>query len=258
MRSNVAVGWFFLCKVTDNCKILTFSPRKIIDSTLTQAVSSWPNSDSNDYQHDSTLTRLISLIFTIDSTLTRLIWVRVESNLTQDSWVEHNPGSYMLQLYVTFTDRDGTCKMPMTKITSIFVSISGIVIDLEYPDCKRNKPGRQVMFRYSVLREFRDAFIGHEMRMPTTKYNEYWVGRESEKPSVRCHNVSDARLGKQMSPWEVWDLISRNAPESPWQCKTYLYRNEEYCMRPTSHGKLIWLTLAHRLAWRYQNTRTFD
>ena len=92
MRSNVAIGWFFLCKVTDNCKILTFSPRKIIDSTLTQAISSWLNSDSNDYQRDSTLTRLISLIFTADSTLTRLTWVRVESNLTHDSWVEHNPG----------------------------------------------------------------------------------------------------------------------------------------------------------------------
>ena len=91
LRSNVTVGWFFLCKVTDNCKILTFSPRKIIDSTLTQAVSSWLNSDSNDGQRNSTLTRLISLIFTADSTLTRLIWVRVESNLTHDSWVEHNP-----------------------------------------------------------------------------------------------------------------------------------------------------------------------
>ena len=78
VRSNVAVGWFFLCKVTYNCKIFTFSPRKIIDSTLTQAVSSWFNSDSNDDQRDSTLTRLISLIFTADSTLTRLIWVRVE------------------------------------------------------------------------------------------------------------------------------------------------------------------------------------
>ena len=90
-RSNVAVDWFFLCKVTDNCKILTFSPRKIIDSTLTQAVSSWLNSDSNDDQRDSTLTRLISLISTADSTLIRLIWVRVQSNLTHDSWVEHNP-----------------------------------------------------------------------------------------------------------------------------------------------------------------------
>ena len=29
--SNVAVGWFFLCKVTDNCKIVTFSLRKISD-----------------------------------------------------------------------------------------------------------------------------------------------------------------------------------------------------------------------------------
>ena len=93
LRSNVAVSWFFLCKVTDNCKILTFSPRKIINSTLTQAVSSWLNSDSNDDQRDSTLTRLISLIFTTDSTLTRLIWVRVESNLTYDSWIEHNPDS---------------------------------------------------------------------------------------------------------------------------------------------------------------------
>ena len=91
VRSNVAVGWFLLCKVTDNCKILTFSLRKIIHSTLTQAVFSWLNSDSNDDQRDLTLTRLISLIFTADSTLTRLIWVRVESNLTHDSWVEHNP-----------------------------------------------------------------------------------------------------------------------------------------------------------------------
>ena len=79
------------CKVIDNCKILTFSLRKISDSTLTQAVSSWLNSDSNDDQRDSTLTRLISLIFTADSTLTRLIWVRVVSNLTHDSWVGHNP-----------------------------------------------------------------------------------------------------------------------------------------------------------------------
>ena len=92
VRSNVAVGWFFLCKVTDNCKILTFSLRKISDSTLIQAVSSWLNSDSNDNQRDSTLTRLISWIFTDESTLTRLIWVRDESNLTHDSWVEHNPG----------------------------------------------------------------------------------------------------------------------------------------------------------------------
>ena len=95
VRSNVVVGWFFICKVTDNCKILTFSPKKIIDSTLTQTVSSWLNSDSNDDQRDSTLTRLISLIFTADSTLTRLIWVRVESNLTHDSWVEHNPGCHL-------------------------------------------------------------------------------------------------------------------------------------------------------------------
>ena len=65
---------------------------KFSDSTLTEAVCMWLNSDSNDDQRDSTLTRLISLIFTADSILTRLIWVRVESNLTHDSWVEHNPG----------------------------------------------------------------------------------------------------------------------------------------------------------------------
>ena len=113
MRSNVAVGWIFPCKVTDNCKILTFSPRKIIDSTLTQAVSSWLNSDSNDDQSDSTLTRLISLIFTADSTLTRLIWVRVESNLTHDSWVEHNPGKncfypYRVKILIVFVSNPST------------------------------------------------------------------------------------------------------------------------------------------------------
>ena len=94
VRSNVAVGCFFLCKTTDKCKILTFSRQKISDSALTQAVSSWLNSDSNGDQRDSTLTQIISLIFKADSTLTRLIWVRVESNLTHDSWVEHNPDGY--------------------------------------------------------------------------------------------------------------------------------------------------------------------
>ena len=93
LRPNVVVGWSFPCKTTDKCKILTFFFRKISASTLTQAVSSWLNSDSNDDQRDSTLTRLISFIFTTDSTLTRLIWVRVESNLTHDSWVQHNPAS---------------------------------------------------------------------------------------------------------------------------------------------------------------------
>ena len=43
---------------------------------------------------DSTLTRLDILFFQADSTLTGLIWVRVESDLTHDSWVEHNPGFY--------------------------------------------------------------------------------------------------------------------------------------------------------------------
>ena len=85
VRPNVVVDWFFHCKTTDKCTILTFLFRNISASTLTQAVSSWLNSDSNDDQRDSTLTRLISFIFTADLTLTRLIWVRVESNLTHDS-----------------------------------------------------------------------------------------------------------------------------------------------------------------------------
>ena len=57
--------------------------------------------DSNDDQRDSTLTRLISLIFTADSILTRLIWVRVESKLTHDSWVEHYPAHNHFTLHVT-------------------------------------------------------------------------------------------------------------------------------------------------------------
>ena len=70
------------------------SLQKISASTLTQAVSSWLNSDSNNDQRDSTLTRLIFFIFTDDSNLTRLIWVGVESNLTHDSWVKHNSACY--------------------------------------------------------------------------------------------------------------------------------------------------------------------
>ena len=82
VQSNVAVDWFFPCNPTDECKIITFYHQTIHDSTFTSAVSSWLNSDSNDGQRDSTPTRLISLIFTSDSTLTRLIWVGVK----------HNPG----------------------------------------------------------------------------------------------------------------------------------------------------------------------
>ena len=78
-RLNVAVGWFLCCNATGKCEISTFSlQKKISDSTLAQAVSRWHNSDSNDNQRNSTLAQLI--------------WVRVESNLTHDLWVEHNPG----------------------------------------------------------------------------------------------------------------------------------------------------------------------
>ena len=92
-RSNAAVCLFFFpCNVTDKCKICTFPfQKKINDSTLTQAVSSWLISDSNKDQFDSILTRLMSLIFMSDSTLTLVISVRVDSNLIHDSWVEHNP-----------------------------------------------------------------------------------------------------------------------------------------------------------------------
>ena len=74
------------------CKISTFSLKQNQWLNFDSTIFSWLNSDSNDDQRDSTLTRLMSLIFTADSTLTRLIWVRVESNLTHNSWVEHNPG----------------------------------------------------------------------------------------------------------------------------------------------------------------------
>ena len=94
LRSNVSADWFFPCYTTNKRKILTFYLQIIywlnFDSSSFQLAQLWLKR----YQRDSTLTRLISLIFTVDSTLTRLIWVRVESNLTHDSWVEHNPGRY--------------------------------------------------------------------------------------------------------------------------------------------------------------------
>ena len=48
VRLNVAVGWLFPCNATNKCKIITFSPQNISDLSLTQAVSSWLNSYSND------------------------------------------------------------------------------------------------------------------------------------------------------------------------------------------------------------------
>ena len=73
-------------------EILSFLFSRISDSDLTQTVSSWLNYDSNDHQHDLTLTWLKSLILwltQLDSFESE--WVRVESNLTHDSWFKHNP-----------------------------------------------------------------------------------------------------------------------------------------------------------------------
>ena len=61
------------------------SEKSVTQLWLKQYLFSWFISDSNDDRHDSTLTRLISLIFTADSTLTRLIWVRVETRVKFDS-----------------------------------------------------------------------------------------------------------------------------------------------------------------------------
>ena len=78
---------FFFCKATYKCKVLTFSLQK----------NQWLNFDSSSIQF-SQLWLKWSAGFVSDSftslnifTLTRLIWVRIESNLTHDSRVEHNP-----------------------------------------------------------------------------------------------------------------------------------------------------------------------
>ena len=52
---------------------------------LDSSSSRWLNSDSSDIQCDWTLTWL-NVLFLADLTLTRLIWVRVESKLTHDLW----------------------------------------------------------------------------------------------------------------------------------------------------------------------------
>ena len=78
---------------------LTFSPQK----NQWEAVSSWFDAGSKDDQRDSTLTLLISLIFTAESTLIRLIWVRVESNWTYHTWVGHNSGSNWAELRASQT-----------------------------------------------------------------------------------------------------------------------------------------------------------
>ena len=79
------------------------SPRVVLDSyfransTLThvsiQMIRLWLNSHFTLlFLIDLTPTQLKSQICLPDSTPTQLIWVRVESNLTHYSWVEHNPG----------------------------------------------------------------------------------------------------------------------------------------------------------------------
>ena len=81
VRSNVAVGWFFLCKATDNCKILTFSLRKISDSTLTQAVGiqltqRWLKWQSAWFYSDST--HILDFHGRLDSDSTHLSQSRVK------------------------------------------------------------------------------------------------------------------------------------------------------------------------------------
>ena len=70
---------------TYKCKIFNILFRKILESTLTQVVSSWLNSDLNDGQHDLTLLWLVTLIFMADSTLTWHIWW---FEWETESWVE--------------------------------------------------------------------------------------------------------------------------------------------------------------------------
>ena len=82
VRSNVAAGWFFLCKVTDNCKILTFSLRIISDSTLTHAVSSWLNFDSSSIQLTQLWLKWQSAWFDSDSTHILDFHGRLDSNST--------------------------------------------------------------------------------------------------------------------------------------------------------------------------------
>ena len=91
VRSNVAVGWFVLCKFTDNCKILTFSLLKISDSTFTHAVSSWLNSDSNDDQRDwAWMTIRIIIIIIIVSKL--WVWNPFLTHSEIIKWAKISPG----------------------------------------------------------------------------------------------------------------------------------------------------------------------
>ena len=71
--SNVAVCWFFPCNATVQNLNVFASENSVIQLRLKQHPVDSTRYDSNDDERDSTLTRLISLIFTADSTLTQLI-----------------------------------------------------------------------------------------------------------------------------------------------------------------------------------------
>ena len=119
VRSNVAVGCFFLCKSTDKCKILTFSLQKSSDSALTQAVSSWLNSDSNGDQawFDSDSTHILDFHGRLISNSTHLSQSRVKFNSRFMSraqpWSAQSTNQFKNRLA-----EFGTSMMP--KLSSIF------------------------------------------------------------------------------------------------------------------------------------------
>ena len=91
--SNAALGWFFPHDATDNCKILTFSLPKNqwlnFDSSSIQLTQLWLKLQSAWFDSDST--HILEFHWLLNSVAReiharrRLIWVRVESNLTHDS-----------------------------------------------------------------------------------------------------------------------------------------------------------------------------
>ena len=84
---------------TDKCKILTFSLPKNqwlnFDSSSIQLTQLWLKLQSAWFDSDSThILEFHGLLNSVAREIharRRLIWVRVESNLTHESWVEHNP-----------------------------------------------------------------------------------------------------------------------------------------------------------------------
>ena len=101
VRSDVFVDRFFPCNAINmhNIQYSRYFFRK--NEWVTQH---WLNQCSGDStltqvsMSVTTLTRLNSLNILTDSTLTRLSWVRIESNLTPDSWVKHNPGANIIAI----------------------------------------------------------------------------------------------------------------------------------------------------------------